>query len=405
MGLLVVLIGCTAPSDPGTDPDTNPHTNPHEGSASQTTGTTHTTATIDTLDVARQLAARGTDLWVADLMLFDWIPTVWTFGLLELHAADGEERWRDYVVAFIEDHLPDFQGADPEAFVSSDSMSPALLAAMLMREDSGLDYSAITIAADAYLAGAQRTDEGAITHWGPDNPWGLPDDQVWVDSQFMFGMYLLEMYAMTGDGAYRDLWWEQHALNAALCLDPGDQLYRHAYDDATDTNIPQDAVYWARGNSWPLLSGARALALLDPTEDAALREEVSALVAAHADALVSTQADDGLWHTILNAPEDPANYTETSAAALIALGLAWGIDGGALPADGPAAQAMSRTVDGLTARVVPQEDGSVVLEGTSWGTNPGEYEDYLDVPQMDDLMLGYGAVIAALAALDGRPAP
>ena len=33
-------------------------------------------------------------------------------------------------------------------------------------------------------------------------------------------------------------------------------LYRHAYDDKSDSNIPSEAVYWARGNSWVLISAA-----------------------------------------------------------------------------------------------------------------------------------------------------
>ncbi len=44
--------------------------------------------------------------------------------------------------------------------------------------------------------------------------------------------------------------------------------------------------------------------------------------------MIEAQAEDGLWHTVMNQPDgpDPANYTETSAAALLATGLLVGTE-------------------------------------------------------------------------------
>ena len=109
-------------------------------------------------------------------------------------------------------------------------------------------------AADAYLSDPPLTDEGAIEHWTGATFVQEPYvDQVWVDSQFMFGMIWLHEYDRTEDASLLDATAEQYLLFSQLLRVPGDELYLHAYDDTTDSNIPEADVYWARGNSWVLI--------------------------------------------------------------------------------------------------------------------------------------------------------
>jgi unsaturated rhamnogalacturonyl hydrolase len=178
-----------------------------------------------------------------------------------------------------------------------------------------------------------------------------------------------------------------------LCRDPDDQLYRHMYDDEFDHNVPSEAVYWARGNSWVLISAAEYIDRVG-VEDAG---EVLPLFQSHMAAVVELQDEsDGMWHTVMNAPngDDPYNYTETSATALIGYAIARGMASGAL--DDSYRPALTAAIDGVTTRV---EDDVVV--GASVGTNPGNYDYYVAVPTIDDYMLGIGTVIMVLAEVDG----
>lgn len=348
-----------------------------------------------TLPLAEELAAQGTERWPVRDLAPDWIPTVWSYGLHRLHAASGDETWQDYYRAWMSG-----VAAGPLAFHSSDSMSPALIAAALMVEDPSSDFTAVTDAADAYLATAPRTDEGAIEHWTEDSLFGFPG-QVWIDSQFMVGVFLVQQYLRTGERTYLDEFVTQYLLFSELCRDPDADLYRHAYDDATDANIPEDAVFWARGNAWVLVSAAEMLAATGLDDPAAA--EVLPLFRAHAEAVADLQeTDDGLWHTVLNEPlgDDPANYTETSGSALIGYALARGLRSGALEPEstGPV---LDRAVDGVDRRVARKADGRLEVKGTSFGTIPGDYAYYVGVGQRDDLMLGVGAVVMFLAEVDG----
>ncbi len=357
----------------------------------------------DTLHLATSFADQGVATWAPEDTPFDWIPTVWHFGLLRLHDAGAEGPYEGHVVDWIESELPEFdEGLAPD-FTSSDSMSPALLASELMRRDASRDYTAITDHAHAYLAAVPKTSQGGIPHWGQTYPWGT-EHQMWLDSLFMWGLFLLSEAERTGDPAHKAEWIRQYLLFSELCRDPADQLYLHAWDDQAGATIPDgEATYWARGNSWVLVSAAEAIARYG-VDDPDL-SEVVALYQAHAAAIASLQEpDDGLWHTVINEPrgDDPANYTETSAAALIVYGLSTGVQAGALDED-VYRPVIDAGVRGLRQRARQQADGSWEITGTSFGTNTGDYDYYTGIPVGDDLMLGVGAAVMATAAVHGTP--
>ena len=52
-----------------------------------------------------------------------------------------------------------------------------------------------------------------------------------------------------------------------------------------------------------------------------------------------------------------------------------------------------------------EEDGALVLRGTSFGTNPGDYDNYVNTITLPDQIVGVGAVLMFLAELDGMDAP
>jgi unsaturated rhamnogalacturonyl hydrolase len=344
----------------------------------------------DTLPMASALAERGMTLWEPEDLALGWVETVWFYALHRLYRKTGDERWQEAYRRWLSSSLPDFLADPARIFDSSDEASPAILASLLLQEDPDAGVEPIVAAGHERLARAPRTDEGAICHWGEDSLLG--EDQVWIDSQFMFGMFLLAE-ADRGEETL-PLWAEQYALFSQLCRDEGARLYRHAYDDETDSNVPQEPVYWNRGNSWVLVSAAEALSRLpDP-------ETVQPQLLAHAEAIRALQAEDGLYKTVLNdpVPGDPANYTETSGSALIGYAQALALQQGALPESHRAS--LDRLVDGVLARIDPE---GPVLHGTSFGTNPGEYDYYVSVPVLDDALLGFGAAVLLLSEVDGQP--
>ena len=359
---------------------------------------------LQTLGSAEAFADQGQAEWPPETLYFDWTQTVWAYGIHRLYVASGDESRHDYYTDWMLHNLDGFSGDEHEQFNASDAISPALLASLAMIEDPTLDLTPITDAADTYLATIERTSQGGIPHWAPEHPLN-PPHQIWLDSQFMFGVFLLSQYDRTGDSSYLDEFISQYEIFSATCRDPDDQLYRHAWDDVAGVNIPTDAVYWARGNSWVLVAAAEMLRRVSGDSEAWAR--VAPLFLAHASAVADLQETaDGLWHTVLNSPQgdDPDNYTETSASALIIYAFTVGIDSGALDS-AVYLPKIAAALDGLNARITEQTDGSLKLSGTSFGTNVGDYDYYLSIPTGDDLMLGLGAVVVAFDEIDGLEIP
>lgn len=355
--------------------------------------------TLDTLPTALRLAEEGRERWPSDVLAFSWIETVWHFGLHRTALASGDTAATEAIDAWLDHGLASFEGTDPRTIDSSDSLSPSTLASIRAHEGGRAELQPILDAAWHYLDDeALTTDEGAITHWGAGSVLDA-QDEVWVDSQFMFGMFLLAEHDRTGDPVILDRFVEQYVLFSELCRDPADQLYRHAYNDTTDSNIPEEAVYWARGNSWVLISAAEYLARV-PASDPG-HQQVAPLFEAHAEAVMALQADDGLWHTVLNSPQgpDPANYTETSASALIAYALVRGTE--SVLDDGDVDRVLTPAIRGLEGRLT-ESGGELSLAGTSFGTNPGDYDYYVGILQLDDQLLGVGSVLMALSEAHGR---
>jgi unsaturated rhamnogalacturonyl hydrolase len=366
--LLVLIVGC---------PDPEPEPAPH-----------------DTLGGAQTLADQAQDRWRAGEIGFDWVDTVLAYGMHRLHATTEAPQWQAYYRIWQTTAVGDL----PD-MLSSDSMSPATLASILMVEDSSIDLTVTTDAAHAYLDAVQRTDEGAIAHWGEDHPLFGDTRQVWIDSMFMWGIFLLSEFERTGDRAHVERFVEQYELFSDLCRSDAN-LYHHAYDDETDSHIPVEEAFWARGNAWVLIAGAELLARL-PDDPAA--DTIRPLFLSHVDATLAVQADSGRWLTVMNSPrgDDPGNYEETSATALIGYALARAYRAGAL--DDDVLPGIQAALEGLAGRVVEEPDGHLTLQGTSFGTNPGEYEDYLAVPLLDDQIVGVGAAIMFLAEAHGLP--
>jgi unsaturated rhamnogalacturonyl hydrolase len=107
--------------------------------------------------------------------------------------------------------------------------------------------------------------------------------------------------------------------------------------------------------------------------------------------LLAHQADSGLWRTVVTRPD---SYEETSATAMIAYGLAKGlelglIDGGCAPAIRKAWKALKEQVD---------ERGAVM--GVSAGTGPTNFEGYQGRPT-GEFPWGTGAFLMAGSQIRG----
>jgi unsaturated rhamnogalacturonyl hydrolase len=325
---------------------------------------------------------------------WDWMDAVYMLGFVEAHRITSDPEQLDYPARWIEEYYGELVNGerDPDA---SDRVAPNILPVQHMTLSGADSYPAVLEVVDEYLASVPRSDDGGILHWGTH----FPDKrELLIDSLFMFGGYLVSAYALTGDEAYLDLFVEQLSIFESLCRHDEAGLFVHAWDDDDKQNIPDEPIYWARGNGWIVAVTSWYLAWAP--SDHGGRELVLDVYRGQVDAWIEVQDDGGLFHTVLNHPDDPDNYLETSASALFLHGTARGIHAGVLPPD-DYRDAVVAAHDGVVSRIVEDGDGRLTVEGTSFGTMPTTYDNYIGIPLVDDLPMGVGTVLMGLAAADG----
>ena len=155
-----------------------------------------------------------------------------------------------------------------------------------------------------------------------------PYDQVsqiwsWCDSLFMAPPVWMQLFAATGDERYLDFavknWWR----TTDYLYDPREHLYFRdsTYFDRREANGKK--IFWSRGNGWVMAGLVRMLQLLPANHPS--RARFQQLFQDMAEAILTDQQPDGLWHSSLL---DPQSYPlkEASGSGFYAYALAWGVN-------------------------------------------------------------------------------
>jgi unsaturated rhamnogalacturonyl hydrolase len=311
-------------------------------------------------------------------MDFDWNwPTgVAFYGISRACASFGNASWMDRLRSWTDEYI---DLGLPPFMVNSVSMGHTMLD--LYRATGERKYFDIALAKVAHLRDeAPRFSAGVLQHTvsaGNDFP-----GQAWADTLFMAAYFLLRMGVETGEKAWIDDALLQYRRHEDLLQDPANELYFHAWDDASRSHL--SGIHWARANAWAALTMSEALGLIDYMYpdfmgiEGSLRDQLAALV--------RLQDGSGLWHTIL---DDPGSYCESSASAGI---------GAALVHFGRPTHAkyILRCYEGLKACIDPDGGVRKVSAGTAVMASAG---DYRLVPNKRIQGWGQGLVLAFLSSL------
>lgn len=172
----------------------------------------------------------------------------------------------------------------------------------------------------------KRTPEGAVSHL-------RNDVELWDDTVFMIGQFLLEMYQATGDEKYVDELTRQIALHRDKLQDKQWGLWVHGYDvdrrshctfcgqlHWPDKSSGRSAEIWGRGNGWVVVTLADALTIL-PTSNPHRVELAGYLKEMIASLPALQNKVNGHWYQLPARPEETGNYSESSCTAMFAYGI------------------------------------------------------------------------------------
>ena len=331
-------------------------------------------------DIGNCLIARdmGIEEW-------DWPQGVGLYGLVKLQDYYGDRRY----VSFLDNWFKrNIALGLPSKNVNTTMPFLALLETAELTGNK--EYEAMCLdRAEWVMNSMTRTQGGAIQHVtsavGDRNGVNLNPGNVWADTLFMTVLFLNKAGQRFKRQDYVDEAVYQFLMHIRYLSEKTNGLFHHGWTFEEMSNF--GGVYWCRGNSWfsygavDFLSSFTSIPASGPD-----RRFITQVWKDQMYALVPLQAEDGLWHTVL---DDEESYTESSGSAAIAAGMIKGLKDGLLPDS--FRKVADKAIDGLLREV--QEDGTV---GSVSAGTPVAYskEAYKAVPIAP---MAYGQALALIA--------
>ena len=312
---------------------------------------------------------------IIDFERWEWPQGVGLYGLFQSYLCTRRAETLQYLVGW-------FARRRAEGLPSKNvnTMAPMLTLAHLYEiERSSADLALCEEWADWVFTRLPRTDEGGFQHVTTDFPF---EQQLWADTLFMTVLFLAKMGVLLRRQDYIDESLRQFLLHIKYLHDRKTGLWFHGWNFNGRHNFAE--ARWARGNCWFTAGVVDYLEMVDLP--AAAHNYLVGTLGAQVEALAQTQADDGMWHTLL---DDPTSYVETSATAGFAYGI---LKGARLGLIEPQHAAVGRqAVDAIIRRIAPDGTVAEVSYGTPMGLNLDHYRNIPLCP------MAYGQALTLLA--------
>lgn len=301
-----------------------------------------------------------------------------------------KEQMTAYIRGAMEHTMNDVNGLHPNAVVSGFGM------AYLAQATGEENYKKKAFDVYEDYCNIPRATTGGVSH--RDNV-----IELWDDTVYMVGEYLLQMYKLTGDEKYLKEAIFQINAHAEKLEDPKTGLWYHGWDNDTISTVDpccmlgwadnpnrRNDEFWGRGNGWITMMLADVLELMpvQMPEYAQLKEKYLKMV----NTLVGVQdKETGHWYQLPIYPGEKGNFIESSCTAMFAYSIASGTRNGLLPAD-TFMPVVERAYKGLREHSLVKRGDYLVMENICEGTCIGD-KDYYYNRGTHEREFGYGVAI------------
>ncbi len=355
------------------------------------------------------LAATSWAIRMADSVLRNYPPSRWKWhyehGLvIRAMAAIGESRFYDVEKAWV-DHFVTAEGDIRTYRVGEynlDQINPGKLLFPVYRRTGEERYAVAIKLLRQQLQSQPRTSSGGYWHKQ------IYPYQMWLDGVYMAEPFQAEYAVTFNEPELFDDITHQFILMDNKARDPQTGLLYHAWDESKAQKWANKETgcsphFWGRAMGWYVMALVDVLELL-PAEHPR-RPDLLAILSRLSAALTRHQdPNSGLWYQIVDLPERPGNYRESSVSAMLAYGFAKAVRNGWLPAEYLAVA--RRAYHGLLENMIRVDArGLLTLEGTcsvaGLGGEPyrdGSFDYYIHEPVAANDFKGVGPFI--LAALE-----
>lgn len=311
------------------------------------------------------------------------------YGTYLVYQRTHDRRYLNYVQEWVDSHV-DAQGVIDAKINSLDYMLPGNLLLVLYRQTKEKKYKIAAEEIRHRLDNYPRTADGGFWHATSRR------HQLWLDGLYMSLPFLVRYGKLFHDSRYADNEAAHQLLIYTSHLDdPKTGLLFHAYDESgaspwADPVAHHSSVFWCRSIGWACMALLIVLDALPRRHPD--RAQLLALVRQLAAALTRYQdPKTGLWFQVVNQPDLPGNWLETSSSCMFTYFLARAVEKHYIAKS--YRKAACKGYRGVLARLVRNADGSVHIPGICEGTNVSNLAYYLARKQNTDDFHGLGAFL------------
>ena len=231
-----------------------------------------------------------------------------------------KKNYLDFVKTAMDKTYKQANGKVPNAVASGLGM------AFLYRVTKDIKYKKACDKIYADYLKIKRTKDGAVSH--------LPAHrELWDDTVFMIGQFLMELYKATGDEKYIDELFKQISLHREKLQDSTTGLWVHGWDSDykghfsfgsqlnwANKTTGKSAEIWGRGNGWVVVTMADLLQTM-PKNNPNWNELAGYLKEMIVNLPQLQDKATGHWFQLTARPDEPENYIESSSTAMFSYGI------------------------------------------------------------------------------------
>lgn len=311
---------------------------------------------------------------------WEWEIGVGLYGLYQYANFAGQDNLIDALEAWFDQQikkgLPDVQ---------INTTAPMITLALLAQKKQRSDWhQLIEDWANRLLSDLPRVENGGFQHVVKER---LNQGQLWDDTLFMTGLFLAKAGKLLNRQALIDEAELQFLAHAQFLADKKTGLWFHGWTAVDRHNFAE--AFWARGNAWITVAIPELVQLLEHSLNPAIKQHLVNLLNSQISTLVKLQAQNGMWHTVLDDADSPQ---ESSAVAGICYGILCSARLSLLQPD-LAKAAICAAMQGVNALTKRVNEQGILLEASDGTAMGHDIQYYFDIPNTP---VPYGQALAMM---------
>ena len=324
-------------------------------------------------------------------------------SLLSLYRQTKDEKYYRFVESFIDYYVLEdgtLRGYEQSTYNLDDICESRVLFDLYDRTKQDKYNKAIELTY-RHILRQPRTKEGSFWHKL------IYPHQVWLDGLFMAQPFYTRYETLRNQQKNYDDILNHFKVVRKHMYSEQDQLYYHGYDASktafwADKKTGLSKNFWLRATGWYVVSIVDVIDYLDNSYPAR-KDYFFPLLKEAIDGLLTYQdKKSNLFYQVINQPNEPKNYLESSGSALIAYAILKGVRLGALDLS---YQAIGQAIfNGIVDMYISDNDGDLNMKGICLvsGLGPdhnlrrdGSVAYYLSEPIVENDAKGVGPFIMA----------